>query len=48
MAKNKTTETEANVFEFIDSYVDKEQKKLDSLKLIELIREWSGYEPRMW
>jgi len=48
MAKNKTTETEVNVFEFIDSYVDKEQKKLDSLKLIELISEWSGYEPRMW
>ncbi|MGH1384513.1 DUF1801 domain-containing protein [Kordia sp.] len=48
MAKNKTTQTEVNVFDFIDSYVDKEQKKLDSLKLIELISDWSGFEPRMW
>ncbi|WP_420573306.1 DUF1801 domain-containing protein [Kordia sp.] len=48
MAKNKTTETEVNVFEFIDSYVDKEQKKQDSHKLIELMSEWSGFEPRMW
>ncbi|AXG71132.1 hypothetical protein KORDIASMS9_03387 [Kordia sp. SMS9] len=48
MAKNKTTQTEVDVFDFINSYVDKEQKKLDSLKLIELISNWSGFEPKMW
>ena len=48
MAKNKTTQTEVDVFDFIDSYVDKEPKKLDSLKLIELLSEWSGFKPRMW
>lgn len=48
MAKNKTAQTEVDVFEFIDSYVDKEQKKLDSHKLIELMSEWTGFEPRMW
>ena len=48
MAKNKTTETEVNVIEFINSYVDKETKKAESFQLIELMSEWSGFEPRMW
>jgi len=48
MAKNKTTETEVNVTDFINSYVDNEQKKADSFRLIELMREWSGFEPKMW
>ena len=48
MAKNKTTETDVDVYEFIDSYVDKEQKKTDSLELIKLMSSWSGYEPKMW
>ncbi|MEM6684436.1 MAG: DUF1801 domain-containing protein [Bacteroidota bacterium] len=48
MAKNKTTETEVSVVDFINSYVDKEQKKQDSFKLIELMSTWSGFEPKMW
>jgi hypothetical protein len=48
VAKNKTIPTEVDVFEFIESYVDNEQKKADSLALIELMREWSGFEPQMW
>lgn len=48
MAKNKTTETEVNAIDFINSYVDNEQKKADSFKLIELMRKWSGFEPKMW
>lgn len=48
MAKNKTTYTEVNVADFITSYVDNEQKKADSFRLIELMREWSGFEPKMW
>jgi len=48
MAKNKTTETEVDVFDFIKSYVENDQKKADSLKLIELMSEWSGFEPKMW
>ncbi|ESU27146.1 hypothetical protein FLJC2902T_21170 [Flavobacterium limnosediminis JC2902] len=48
MAKNKTNETEANVIDFINSYVDNDQKKEDSFRLIELMREWSGFEPKMW
>ena len=48
MAKNKTTETEADVFNFIESFVDNDQKKADSYKLIELMSKWSGFEPKMW
>ena len=48
MAKNKTTETEVNVYDFIESYVDNDQKKANSHKLIELMSEWSGFEPKMW
>lgn len=48
MAKNKTTQTEVNVIDFINSYVDNEQKKIDSTTLIELMQKWSGFEPKMW
>lgn len=46
--KNKTAETKVNVFDFINSFVEKEQKKQDSFRLVELMQEWSGFEPRMW
>ena len=48
MAKNKTVETAISVSEFINSYVDNDQKKIDSFRLIELMSEWSGFEPKMW
>lgn len=48
MAKNKTTETLVNVNDFIESYVDNEQKKKDSYQLIELLSRFSGFEPKMW
>lgn len=48
MPKNKTTETQVSVTDFIHSFVDNEQKKTDSFRLIELMREWSGCEPKMW
>ncbi len=48
MAKNKTTETELSVIDFIDSYVDNEQKKADSIKLIELMSKWTEFKPKMW
>ena len=48
MAQNKTVETEASVVDFINSYVENEQKKADSFQLIELMSEWSGFEPKMW
>ena len=48
MAKNKTTVTEIDVFDFINSYVENEQKKSDSLELIKLMGKWTGFKPRMW
>ncbi len=48
MAKNKTTETEVSVIDFINSYVDDDQKKADSFRLIELMSKWAGFEPKMW
>ncbi|WP_299245227.1 DUF1801 domain-containing protein [uncultured Aquimarina sp.] len=48
MAKNKTIQTEVNVIDFINSYVDNEQKKIDSNNLMELMEEWSGFKPKMW
>lgn len=48
MAKTKTTYTGANVADFINAYVDNELKKADSFRLIELMTEWSGFEPKMW
>lgn len=48
MAKNKTTETENNVIDFINSFVDNDQKKMDSFQLIQLMEKWSGFSAKMW
>ncbi|GFZ78794.1 hypothetical protein GCM10011531_05530 [Aquaticitalea lipolytica] len=48
MAKTKTTYTGENVIDFINSYVDNEQKKADSFSLIKLLQEWSGEEAKMF
>ena len=49
MAKNKTTETEASVSDFIESYVENdERKKAESYTLIEYMTKWSGFPPKMW
>jgi hypothetical protein len=48
MAKNKTTYTNQDVIEFINSFVESEQKRAESFKLIELMKEWTGYDPKMW
>ena len=46
--KNKTAETTVSVTDFINSLVDKEEKKQDTIRLIGLMQEWSGFEPKMW
>ncbi len=48
MAKNKTQETTQNVEEFIESFANTEQKKQDSFELIKLMKEVTGFEPKMW
>lgn len=44
----KTTATDVNVTDFIHSYVESDQKKADSFRLIELMQQWSGFAPKMW
>src|SRR5574343_155277 len=48
MSTVKTHQTEQNVFEFIETFANSEQKKKDSLELIKIMQEFTGYEPKMW
>lgn len=48
MAEIKTQENEANVAEFIESYVSSEQKKQDSYQLMKLMEKVSGHPAKMW
>jgi hypothetical protein len=47
MAKNKTTQNEINVTDFIKEVPD-ENKRNDSLKLVEIMKKQTGFEPKMW
>ena len=49
MAKstNKTTETTASVTGFIDAVAD-ETKRNDSFRLIDIMKEQTGYDAKMW
>jgi len=47
MAKNKTTETESSVIDFINA-VEDDKKKNDAFELLKIIQETTGFEPKMW
>lgn len=44
----KTKESDIDVIDFINQFVEDTRKKADSLKLLELMKEWTGYEPKIW
>jgi hypothetical protein len=48
MAELKTTQNDADVIEFVKSFADTEQKRKDSFELIKLMRDFTGFEPKMW
>ena len=48
MATQKTQPTTQSITDFINSFVESEQKKKDSFELIKLMQEVSGFEPTMW
>lgn len=48
MAENKTKATDADVLEFIEAFVDTAKKKQDSLALIEIMQETTGFAPKIW
>ncbi|MBS7231435.1 DUF1801 domain-containing protein [Flavobacterium psychroterrae] len=47
MAKNKTTETESSVADFIN-VIDDEIKRNDAFELAKIMKKISGLEPKMW
>jgi hypothetical protein len=47
MAKNKTTETDQSVDDFLNTIVD-EAKRADSFCLMEIMKKATGFEPKMW
>ncbi|RFZ91005.1 DUF1801 domain-containing protein [Mucilaginibacter conchicola] len=47
MAKNKTTETEASVADFLNAITDSERRE-DAFRLSAIIQQASGFEPKMW
>jgi len=48
MAEVKTKQTDADVYDFIDTFTATEQRRTDSLELVKLMQEFSGYQPKMW
>lgn len=47
MAKNKTTETENSVDAYLQAIQD-EKKRVDCALIIDLVKEETGLEPKMW
>lgn len=47
MPENKTKATDQSIMDFVRG-VENEQKRQDSLALIELMKDASGHEPKMW
>ena len=47
MAKNKTTETNKSVIEFLNK-IENEVRRDDSFELIEMFKSITGFEPKMW
>lgn len=48
MGELKTKQHDGDVVEFIRNFVDIEQKQVDSFALVDLLREITGQEPKMW
>ena len=48
MAKTKTTYTGQDINDFLNTFVESEEKRADSRQLIALMQDWSGCEPKMW
>jgi len=47
MAKNKTTETEGSVSDFINN-IENENKRSDSFRMAEILAGVTGYTAKMW
>lgn len=47
MAKNKTTQTDVNVEDYLNS-IEHEQKRKDGFRVMEMMKKVSGFEPKVW
>ena len=48
MTQLKTRQHDGDVFEFIKAFANTEQKQEDSLTLIKVMQNLTGYPPKMW
>jgi len=48
MAEIKTKQTDADVYAFIKEFAKTDQRREDSVQLVKLMQEFTGYPPRMW
>lgn len=48
MGELKTKKTIASVHDFIEAFVETEQKKKDSYALLNFMQQWTGFDPKMW
>jgi hypothetical protein len=48
MTALKTKQNDSDVEAFINAYTDNEQKRTDSFAILKLMREATGFEPKMW
>lgn len=46
--ENKTAATSKDPYHFIDETVESEEKRKDSLALIDMMKKITGHEPKMW
>ncbi|HPR31470.1 MAG TPA: DUF1801 domain-containing protein [Prolixibacteraceae bacterium] len=48
MTEIKTKQNDADVYKFIYTFADTEQKRNDSLEILEIMQNLSGCQPKMW
>lgn len=48
VAEIKTKQTDADVREFIHSFAGSEQKRNDGFELLNIMKDLTGFEPKMW
>lgn len=48
MAKNKTTETNKSIGDFLAAFVEDETKRKDAFELVKIMQEVTHFEPKMW
>lgn len=48
MSEIKTRQHDQDVYEFIEAFANTPQKRADSIELVKLMQEFTGYPPKMW